>query len=156
MNIELRKVRFNEKMSDETNCFSAEIWVDGKHLADVSNRGCGGSNDYDVVGLSHNQTNAEWEAFQKYCKDQPHEFEFEYEDQIVDALFSKWMEKDNARRAQAQLNRWCKTKTVYRLKGDKEGSWWSIKTPFSPAVEARLVAKYGDRLETIANKGVPA
>lgn len=45
---ELKKVKIHDDMSEETMCFSAELWVDGKHLADVSNRGHGGSNDFYV------------------------------------------------------------------------------------------------------------
>ena len=35
-------------MSEETMCFSAELWMKGQHVADVSNRGHGGSNDFYV------------------------------------------------------------------------------------------------------------
>lgn len=46
MKLELRKVKFNEAMSEETACFSAELWDNGKKVCDVSNRGIGGSNDF--------------------------------------------------------------------------------------------------------------
>jgi hypothetical protein len=154
MNVELRKVKYHEDMSDETNCFSAEVWVDGRKLADVRNDGQGGGHRYDVVGGHRydGRGNSKWDEFSKWCKAQPHEFDFEHEDQIVNDLFDKWLKADDVRRQQAQLKRWCKKDTVYRLKGEKEGTWWRIKMPYSPAVEARLVTKYGDKLETIANK----
>jgi len=48
--------------------------------------------------------------------------------------------------------RWCKTKTVFRLKGDPEGSWLIIKAPFSDRVREHIARKYGDRVEEIANE----
>lgn len=47
-NFKLKKVKIHDDMSEETMCFSAQLWVDGKHVADVSNKGCGGSNDFYV------------------------------------------------------------------------------------------------------------
>ena len=49
MNYELRKVKFFDEMSEETPCFKAEIWENGKHVADVKNDGRGGCNDIYVV-----------------------------------------------------------------------------------------------------------
>ena len=45
MNFELRKVKFFDEMSEETSCFKAEIWENGKKIADVENTGKGGCND---------------------------------------------------------------------------------------------------------------
>lgn len=42
MKLELRNVHFSERMSDETNCFSATVYVNGKRVGEVENRGCGG------------------------------------------------------------------------------------------------------------------
>ncbi len=42
MKIELKKVEHLERCSEETNCYAAQVWVDGKHVADVSNEGHGG------------------------------------------------------------------------------------------------------------------
>lgn len=41
----LKKVKVHEDMSEETICFSAELYDDGKLVAYVSNRGHGGSNE---------------------------------------------------------------------------------------------------------------
>lgn len=43
MNIELRKVYTNERFSEETACFRAEIWIDGKKEGTVENEGHGGA-----------------------------------------------------------------------------------------------------------------
>jgi len=89
-------------------------------------------------------------------KAQPHEFDFEETDQYVDDLFEGWLKKDNERRARAQIKRWCKTQTVFRLKGDEEGRWRTVKALYSGKVKQYLVAKYGDKIECVANEWVPA
>lgn len=43
---ELKKVKVHEDMSEETLCFSAELYEGDEHLATVSNRGIGGCNDF--------------------------------------------------------------------------------------------------------------
>lgn len=42
MNIELRKVKYAAFASQETPCFEAEVWIDGKNAGRVSNEGHGG------------------------------------------------------------------------------------------------------------------
>lgn len=44
--IELRAVQHNERMSEETNCYSAKLYVDGAFWGEVSNHGHGGSDDF--------------------------------------------------------------------------------------------------------------
>jgi hypothetical protein len=155
MNVELRKVKYNEKMSDETSCFSAEVWMDGKKLADVSNRGCGGGNDYYSGHVS------EWDKFVKWCNSQPPVVSYGMTlpmnaDLYIGDLFDAWLVKDDVRRQQAQLKRWCRTKTVYRLKGDDPGTWRIFSRAYDAVVKEFLQKKHGDRIETIANEGVAA
>ena len=47
MRIELKNVKHVESMSEETECFTANLYVDGKKIGAVSNRGHGGCHDYD-------------------------------------------------------------------------------------------------------------
>lgn len=55
MQIELKNVQYNARMSDETSCYSAQIWVDGKHFCDVMNRGHGGPDEHiPVKGMAGN------------------------------------------------------------------------------------------------------
>ena len=46
MNLELKSVKYTEWMSEETLCFTANLWVDGKVFAEVSSQGHGGSTDF--------------------------------------------------------------------------------------------------------------
>ena len=47
MKITLKNVKHYESMSEETYCFEASLYVDGKRVGRVSNRGYGGCHDYD-------------------------------------------------------------------------------------------------------------
>lgn len=42
--MELKNVKYHEDISEETTCFSAEIWENGKLIAYATNDGRGGSN----------------------------------------------------------------------------------------------------------------
>ncbi|MFN7180015.1 MAG: hypothetical protein ACK4TE_10540, partial [Hyphomonas sp.] len=46
MKIEFRNIARHERLSRETPCFTADLYVDGVFEAYVSNRGNGGGNDY--------------------------------------------------------------------------------------------------------------
>jgi hypothetical protein len=63
MKIELRKVTKNERMSEETYCFSADVWIDGAKAGEVSNRGCDGPNDYHPTSL--------WQRLEEHAKTLP-------------------------------------------------------------------------------------
>lgn len=42
MKIELKNIKFSEFASEETNCYQASIYIDGKKVGEVSNSGKGG------------------------------------------------------------------------------------------------------------------
>jgi hypothetical protein len=46
MKIEFRNIEHYPRLSEETPCFAADHYVDGRLEAHVSNRGHGGGNDY--------------------------------------------------------------------------------------------------------------
>lgn len=46
---ELRKIKYFDAMSEETPCFTTEIWEDGKLVAYAKNDGHGGGNQIDHV-----------------------------------------------------------------------------------------------------------
>lgn len=58
--MELRKIKHFNELSQETMAFSAQLWVDGKHIADVSNNGEGGPNNiYPAKGYT-------WDDIRQY------------------------------------------------------------------------------------------
>jgi hypothetical protein len=49
VNYELRKVRKDARLSEETDCFSAEIVADGRRIGEASNHGTGGPNEWHIA-----------------------------------------------------------------------------------------------------------
>jgi hypothetical protein len=50
MKIELKNFRFYDRLSEETYCFTANIWVNGAKCGSAENRGYGGETDYHHEG----------------------------------------------------------------------------------------------------------
>ena len=46
MKIELKKIKFSEHLSEETNAFTADLYINGKNAGYVKNDGQGGCTDY--------------------------------------------------------------------------------------------------------------
>lgn len=51
MEIELKKIKIVDEMSDETTCFCADVWIDGAYVGSAENAGSGGPNLYRPHGL---------------------------------------------------------------------------------------------------------
>ncbi len=60
MLIELRKLKIIKALSEETPCYTAEIWIDGALAFHASNRGHGGADDYRQVGGTTEQAVNAW------------------------------------------------------------------------------------------------
>lgn len=65
MKIELKKISFSEKLSQETNAYSAELYVDGKPIAICSNDGWGGPDMHSM----HPKSDLRGKAFQDRLND---------------------------------------------------------------------------------------
>ena len=63
MKLELKNIKFYESMSEETNCFQADLFINGKKIADVKNQGQGGPTDYRVLDFKNQQILRDAEAF---------------------------------------------------------------------------------------------
>lgn len=141
MNLELKSVKINNKMSQETFCFSATICVDGKAVGTVMNRGFGGPDEYDW------KDEAVGERVQAWAKSQGLEVDYMHMDQIIGNLLNDFQKEQWMKRA-------CRTKVLFRRKGDKSGTWRTFKVVFSDAVRQKIVAMEGDKLECIANDDI--
>jgi hypothetical protein len=95
MKLELKSVKFYESMSEETNCFQADLFVNGKKVAYVKNDGQGGSTDYNAYPNMREQLK-EAEAYalaQPEIKDDNSDFSFKSDlEAIIDfVLFENWI-----------------------------------------------------------------
>jgi len=92
MKIELKNVRFSEAMSEETNAFTADLYINGKKAGYCKNTGQGGCTDYNAYSPELRPLIAEAEA---YCKTLP---DIDYGtfkvksslEEVIDKLFEDW------------------------------------------------------------------
>lgn len=141
MTLELKKVKLHPRLSEETNCFEADVFWNGKKAGFASNTGKGAPNLYDWVSKEIGDEIMAW------AEQQPTEFNFEKLDQIVDRIVC---DEDMAQ----QLAKMCKKGLAYRLKSDKPGVWKILGEPFTPEGAQRLKDTHGDDLEYIAQERV--
>lgn len=100
MKIELKKIKFSESLSEETNAFTADIYVNGKNVGYCKNDGHGGSTFYHANSLS---TKIILQNAEKYCQSMPPlitsygKLDMSLE-LMIDELFDKWLKaKDDAK-----------------------------------------------------------
>ena len=95
MKFELKKVKYYPSMSEETICFEAELYADGKRIGYCKNSGQGGETDV-KWDMQNRDKFLEAEA---YCKTLPPAFVFNERTIannivfVVDDLLSEWMKK---------------------------------------------------------------
>lgn len=97
MKFELKNIKFYESMSEETNCFQADLFINGKKIAYVKNTGQGGCTDYGVHDFKLQSVLREAEQF---CLSLPKEniegmmSDFEFQPTLesrIDDLFEQWL-----------------------------------------------------------------
>jgi hypothetical protein len=110
MKIELKKISFSERMSQETNCFVADLYIDGKKVGQCNNDGHGGCTNY------HGSTIADLDIIKKaeaYCKSLPKvkygdmEWEQSLEGVIDDLLTEFLVAKEAKKREKMYLKAFC-------------------------------------------------
>ena len=135
LGINISGVKHAEFASEETNCFTANVLLNGKKIAVVNNDGHGGCNLYHVT----NQV-----TFDEVMNILRGISDFEPLDAVICELLNRHLEDK-------QLRRWCRTKIVFRIKGDPKDQWRMIKAPYNEQVKQFIASKYGDTLEEVVN-----
>lgn len=138
MEITLKNVKHAVFMSQETECFEASVYINGKKAGTVSNAGHGGCNDYHPWDL--------YQTLQAHCDTIPPDMAG-YRvtpDEVIGNLFETWYNKK-------QYTKLCKGQTLFRIPGKEygEGQWNVAKIPFSPEVRSRLVSQFGASVEIL-------
>lgn len=116
--------------------FNATLYRDGKKLGLVIDEGCGGSMLFRCF-----KTYAEQSEYERWARVQDGASAFDPLDLIVATLVGEYEET-------AKLKRWCKKKTVAKLKDDPKDSYSIWKVPYTPEFAARL-RKENDVVEII-------
>jgi hypothetical protein len=125
MKIELRNVQFAAFMSEETNAFTATIYVNGKKAGEASNQGHGGSTDVQPHSLAEtlDAYGATLPRHVSTLKDDsdPTGFFTQQPDaeHIVDNLFEQWLEAREAAKERKKFERDLTTRILFTKKGAK-------------------------------------
>ncbi len=73
MNIELKNIQVNERMSEETNAFTATLYINGKKVGYAKNHGIGGPTDYAADPFHDQEANKLIQEAEKWCQQLPPE-----------------------------------------------------------------------------------
>ena len=131
---EVKNVKIHKDMSEETLCFSAAIYADGKRIGTAKNQGQGGPNHYEA---DDDEAFKALEAFAKERGTVEEKFSFMETDIFIDELVNEF---DWNR----ILRRDCKTKTLFRTSDEpNKDSWRVIKAKFSDEIRSYIYSKYG-------------
>ena len=110
MKIQLKNVKINDSFSEETICFKADVFVNGKKIAYAENDGRGGC----TFISAYPEKRSELAEVEKYCKSLPKrvyefgEFDNDLESVVDDLLNEKIKEKE-----QKKIDKLCLTSIVY-------------------------------------------
>ncbi|KPH13332.1 hypothetical protein [Chryseobacterium sp. ERMR1:04] len=136
MKIELKNIQYSEALSEETNAFAANLYIEGKKAGTASNRGHGGSTDYQAVDENGKKLIAKAET---YCKSLPSEkfksggkdymFEMNLEN-YIDKLLDKYLQAKDLKRFQKRIEKEMERGIVVGIP-DKSYSVWRFKMPLA-------------------------
>ena len=148
----MKNIKICEFASEETTCFQASLWIDGRKAADVSNGGTGGGNSYyfDDHDLER--------RFNEHCSGLP-----PYElpgglykepdgspmmvDQDADGVVNDILIAKDLLKQQKKL---CKNALVFKIRAAPDGEYRSVRDK-STDCRKRLEERYGSEIEYFLN-----
>ena len=144
MKIELKNIKYTAFQSQETHCFEASVYIDGKKAGTVSNDGRGGSNNYFPNTLyatldDHAKTLPKFDlAAAAGVKDHEPHMVSPDPDTLIGELVNEHLRiKEDKRLVARQI--------VYRIPGHTyaQGEYHVIKAKYSAEYKRKLVLKHG-------------
>lgn len=155
MKLELKNIKVHEDMSEETTCFSAALYANGKKVAVCGNDGRGASTNVYFTDL-HSDLAGE---VMRYCKDNPvidyyngKKYEWTGVEHLVDDLLYKHLYEKDLKKQQ-------KKKLVLHdsSKGDREyvvHATLTLKMPISEFMENEVTKTFlKNKIERVRNEG---
>lgn len=132
MKIELKQVKHYERLSEETNCFSAFVYVDGIKCASAENRGVGGNTDIWALDIKFKDLVNKAEEFCKTIP--PHVFSdgitMPYTLEIlVDELLEKYLDEKHKEKHNKKMQKLYNNAIV--IGNDKEYFSMTLERPLS-------------------------
>lgn len=132
MKIELKKISFNERMSEETHCFVADLYINGKNVGECRNEGHGGSTW--CRGNSKEANILIYEA-EAYCKTLPKIRCGEYEwEQSLDGVIDELLEKHLNAKAELKAKKKFEKLQLTSIVWGKPNTYGQMFSPYSTAL----------------------
>lgn len=139
MKVELKNIKVHKQLSEETDCFSATLHVNGQRCAEVSNRGCGGPNEFHVLNRKL------FDEFETFAVAAP-----PWDGLKMDAeLYVTWLLDLHER--EKEERKLCKKGIVFRLKGDPKNQWRILKGPVDQIGRDQIKKQFGESVAEILN-----
>ena len=141
MKIEVKSVKHAAFASQETMCFTADLYVNGTKLGSVRNEGCGGANIFEVYGR---EVRAVMDEADAYCKTLPkvsNEFDSEHPLSMDLEFFVTLLVSREV--AKKELRNLLKSKIVIQKPSDPETYTVKLKPGFKPTED--LCKKYQEQ-----------
>lgn len=145
----LKNIKINHKLSEETYCYTATLYLNGKKVAECSNHGHGGNDLYRWVSeAARDEARAAARALDPEALPGVKLGDWIVEFAVGDLL------NDHVRKE--DLKRMMRTKTLFRKPTEtyRDGEWCTVQSKFDPKVKSFLVGKYGPEVFILNEKGV--
>lgn len=163
MKIELKSIKFSEALSEETNAFTADVWINGKKAGYAKNDGHGGCTMVNPY-INYRELFAEAENWAKEqpkinigSEEKPYLVSSNMES-LIDSLFENWLKK----KGEKALERRCKKGLCYGEKTHYRYIAWKNRTiedllnnPTTRQILKGKVVELLNKGENILNKNLP-
>ncbi|ANF52997.1 hypothetical protein A0O34_21820 [Chryseobacterium glaciei] len=140
MKIELKSIQYSEKLSEETNAFSANLYIDGIKAGTASNRGHGGPTTYRADDQKGQKLIDDAEV---YCRSLPsekfseggrdHELKMDLE-LYIDNLLDKYLQEKEMQKFQGKLEKAMVTGIVAGVP-DRSFEVWQFTMPIEKILQ---------------------
>ena len=154
MNIELKKVKIAQNMSEETIAFTGELWIDNTKAADLKNDGQGGAN---FMWFKDRELEKSFNAYCESLPSQPATDDWAIERGFTDPTSMDadlWISLEVGKIDEARYwKRKCSKTMCVILKSHNQGQFSQYKAwPYSAAAAAEVRKMHGDELVEIINE----
>lgn len=153
MNVELRNVSFNERMSEETNAFVADVYVDGKKVGYAKNDGRGG----DTWVQPYPETRTKFGECERWLETQskinigsetdPYMIKCNMES-MVDSLFEQWLKDKEVKKFEKKME----TRLMWGVPNGMSYKEVNFKKPLN-TVDRILLQRYIDKFKKEFKEG---
>lgn len=153
MKVELKNIKFSEQLSEETNAFFANIYIDGKKSGYCKNDGCGGCTEYHPYPERKQlfEECEEWLKTQPQINigtdEQPYMVNCNMEN-MIDHLFTEWLKLRDKKKLEKQME----TRLMWGVPNGYSYGYYNFKKPLN-TFDRRLIQQYIDKIKLSLKDG---